>query len=684
MRSQSPTLLTQPDAIAQYKRQLVRFMSWKDGKPYTVGPTKIIFDEIDVYPTNHDFTTDELLAITPEDIVKWFSLKAYHNVNPSKEDRPLYATQNSLNYTKKALSYFMVHSLPQWNDVTRIGNPTKSKKVNALVRLVGKMETRDQGKKSNADRAFEYQEVAEVMKIFSTPEGSSIDNAMYACMFAYQIHFIARIDDVSKSKKQWLSFHPDHPYCLMGRLPWSKNVMEQQDSPWQIIVGENEWRIDVLLRFALYLEMACASKFNAESDFTFCAHHGDTPKRTKSRASAALKRRAIDKPQFREIFATTSRFRLSGEKHKAAKLGSHSFRKYGKTRARRSGVCSKDEVDLRGRWKQDNRKASSTYEDTFMPFPDAKVAFQLCHGGPIGYELVPNSGLSDDWIVKHVTPNTAAVYGHEMALILGKALLWACYEVDAKCIVDQTLYQRIITACHAVRGHDASATTNPVQKVGLILSESNGVAIIEACELVPNRNDNRGKTLDNRRLQRVEMMLHDVKQNQINLQNTMALEFAEQTKMLRKIDRLQRRMAAIPARAIRREQEKTTIEQDDDNNSEDEGRGNVGASHDAIVPGDLLSRSPPDLYILWDEYQVGLGNRKPARLFTSAERSKVSSIYSKRNKVWKLITDLINKRKEDKRVVIDAIYSAYGSVSVTTIIKNIQRDEKTGGHPNLR
>ena len=302
----SPTLLTQPDAIDQYKRVLVRFMSWKHGKPVSFGKNSLIFNENDIYPTHHDFTTEELLEITPEDIVKWISLMAYHNENPSKEDRPIYATRNSLSYTKKALSYFMVHCPMQWNDVTRVGNPTRSKKVNALIRLIGKLETRDLGKASSADRAFEYEEVAEVMKILSNQGGrSAIDNAMYTCMFAFQCHFIARIDDVSKSKKQWLSFHPEYPYCLMGRLAWSKNVIEQRDSPWQIIVGGNEWSLDVLLRFAIYLEMARESTFYVESPYTFYAHHGDSPKKVKSRASAALKKRAIDSPYFKEIFANT-------------------------------------------------------------------------------------------------------------------------------------------------------------------------------------------------------------------------------------------------------------------------------------------------------------------------------------------------------------------------------------------
>ena len=131
----------------------------------------------------------------------------------------------------------------------------------------------------------------------------------------------------------------------------------------------------------------------------------------------------------------------------------------------------------------------------------------------------------------------------------------------------------------------------------------------------------------NRRLQIVEMMLHEVKQNQVKQQNTMALEFAEQSKILRKIDRLQRRMAAIPARAVRRGQEKiSTIEQDDENNAD--GESQTAQTH-VTVHRDLLSKSPQDLFVLWDEYQFGLGGRKPARLFTIAEKGKVSSIYSK-------------------------------------------------------
>jgi hypothetical protein len=59
-------------------------------------------------------------------------------------------------------------------------------------------------------------------------------------------------------------------------------------------------------------------------------------------------------------------------------LGSHSICKFAATHARRSG-CSKDDKDLRGRWKSKDR-VSDVYEDTELPYPNAKVAEKLCIG----------------------------------------------------------------------------------------------------------------------------------------------------------------------------------------------------------------------------------------------------------------------------------------------------------------
>ena len=127
----------------------------------------------------------------------------------------------------------------------------------------------------------------------------------------------------------------------------------------------------------------------------------------------------------------------------------------------------------------------------------------------------------------------------------------------------------------------------------------------------------------------VERKVDNLTQSVTNLHNTVTQEFADNAMLLRKMDRLQRRMATVPA--VRR-QGKTS------NDAVLEGG-------DELRPnGPRLSKCPKDLFILWKEYEFGLEGRKPAKLFTSVEKGMVSSVYSKRHKVWKLIQDLINKK----------------------------------------
>ena len=97
-----------------------------------------------------------------------------------------------------------------------------------------------------------------------------------------------------------------------------------------------------------------------------------------------------------------------------------------------------------------------------------------------------------------------------------------------------------------------------------------------------------------------------------------------------------------------------------------------------------LSPNPTNLYVLWLEYKKGIGGRKPARQFTREERGhkKVKYTYCNRKKVWDLIDRLVWAGYTSD-VAIDKIYSVYGALSVTKIIKRIRNDEPNGGHPQL-
>ncbi len=68
-----------------------------------------------------------------------------------------------------------------------------------------------------------------------------------------------------------------------------------------------------------------------------------------------------------------------------------------------------------------------------------------------------------------------------------------------------------------------------------------------------------------------------------------------------------------------------------------------------------LSPTPRTLHVLWQEYEFGIGGRKPARLFTPTDRGKVKFKYSRRKVVWDVIAARV-RAGETAQVAIDRIY----------------------------
>jgi hypothetical protein len=104
-------------------------------------------------------------------------------------------------------------------------------------------------------------------------------------------------------------------------------------------------------------------------------------------------------------------------------LGTHSFQKFASTFCRRNR-CSEDEKDLRGRWKRRAQTSDHVYDDVELNWPDAKVTSQLCVGGPCKYVVKEGAGVSNNFILQHVVPSICTRFSDEVALVLGKALLW--------------------------------------------------------------------------------------------------------------------------------------------------------------------------------------------------------------------------------------------------------------------
>ena len=91
--------------------------------------------------------------------------------------------------------------------------------------------------------------------------------------------------------------------------------------------------------------------------------------------------------------------------------------------------------------------------------------------------------------------------------------------------------------------------------------------------------------------------------------------------------------------------------------------------------------SPRSLYILWDEYQNGMGGRKAAQLFTKEERGSCKFKYCRRKIVWDLISLHVNAGITAHRSC-DMIYAHYGEqLPVTKIINSLRRDIQRSGIP---
>ena len=99
-----------------------------------------------------------------------------------------------------------------------------------------------------------------------------------------------------------------------------------------------------------------------------------------------------------------------------------------------------------------------------------------------------------------------------------------------------------------------------------------------------------------------------------------------------------------------------------------------------------LSPRPPNLFVLWEEWLVGVGGRKPAKRFTSSERGKVAYNYSLRNCFWTVVDTMVRSGITSD-VAIDRVMAVYGAgTSVTDVCRAMRKDKalEHGVHPSLR
>ena len=663
----------EPAQLDRYHAVLVEFMRHKNNVNY---------------PKEYRFSDQELGTITPDDIYRWMCLKAYQKYDPSPTDRPIHARSSSLLYWKKAISYYMPNGNASWNCLANppCGNPTKSKEVNDLIRGVRKMETRKQGKKSNADRAMEPSEFEQSIALLEGEQNFD-KRHRYTAMLKTQFHFIARGDDIAHLKKENIEQSAEYPWTITGRLRWSKNVLEERDCPKQIILGAGDPRYCVLLALSIFEEGWIERGGGTEGPWLFCDGDGtefvevapggdsddDDDDEGDGNRQVDPRKDSIDAVRTKEACSRALRNVFRNQAFVRAPypepLGMHSVRKYGTTWPRRRGIL-KDFIDQRARWKG-RRRMQDRYADLALPWLDIKTANALCIGGAVKYKVKEGCGISDQWIAQTVAPGIASQFNSAIAAILGKSLMWAVFDPEISSLVPASIRMRIVAAYNTL-GEDARLADdqNPIEKAPLMCYENDGVVVIDE---VPNNEPMMAQGAGGQVVgghdpvgwrNAMYVKVSNLEQRIVVVQNYQASHHNAIESRLRSLEANTSRIALQP---VFRPVQGVGVDED--------GGGTVGAA--------TLSKCPRNLYVLWQEYQFGLGGRKPARQFTAVERGRVKFKYSRRKIIWGAIDRMV-RGGATAQVAIDRIYEVYGRLNVSAMAAAMREDEKRGGHQQLR
>ena len=585
-------------------------------------------------------------------------LKAYGKEDPSQNDIPLQRS-DTVKYYKKALSYWM-NSMGPWDPNQETGNPTRSKKVNDLLKVLKRLETRGVGAPAQADRAFTIGEFKQIMELFG-------GDSRHKAMCAFQYHMMGRIDDTAHVKKSSLKASMQYPGYLTAKIVWSKNIRDESNCPEQILLPSSDPTTCVYLQLAIWLEEWLQYGDGALSQWLFAEGRttdtSPTPDQDKEavnckRGLSRLLKKILDSEAF--------------TKDGPGNLGSHSTRKLSVSEARRRGA-PKDDVDYRARWIL--QRMQDRYTDIQLNWPDINCASLLCLNGAINYVLKQGAGLTDNWLAHSIAPAITSCFGEKIGAILAKPLLWAAFDQQWQEKLPSDIRHRIISRFVTLQRPGFGDGVNPVKKVEVIANQVGGAVTLDRMNLDEDENGNELQeplTIARDSAQyraAVFSRLGSIVTTVAETQTFATQELLDLKQRVKKLQEEVRNLSYAPARVVLPATERGThiIE-----GSTEQGQDPRPAT---------LCRNPRHLAILWDEYQNGVAGRLPARLFTAEQRGRCRAKYSQRKVFWDCMQRLIDNGCTAQTALhrIAAVYSG----SVTNKLKALLKDERRGGHTNL-
>ena len=658
-----------------------------DYEPYLRHLMSFAHHRTDIYPKGATFTKEQLLELQPQHIRDWLSKKAFGKVDWSYEngERPVHQRSSSMQFAKKAVSYFMPNKTPHWCNGQ--GNPTKSDIVNKLIKFVEQCEVRGEGAKSNVKRPLTQTEFRKEMELLAQHKDDLDHSVTFRSLGLWQYHLVGRIDDAANFEMSHPGGHDTYDFALKTKVSWSKNVTDERRCPDQILLGSGDDTYCVLIALGLHLESFL--ELHPETKYLFTEKDGkNAPKNLKAKYRRTLGKAAWSKDEFKDL--------SEGED---GDIGTHSKRKLPATYAVACG-CTWEEVEIRGRWKGGKgSRVINRYIDVKQLYHDAKVAATLCVGGAVKYVLI--EGISDEWLYENVVPSIRRRFPNDrkLCVLLAKALLYICLksvdESDTTAIpVPSHIRDRVIVAYNSLGLED----DQPVKKVPLHIYRVNETLQIDEVVTVAGGTDGEAASSNitvsgaagggpaSEMMQTI--LIRTIRNEQAigRVESTVLSALSEQ----RTFTSNQFRVLNNNVRCFGGQIQGSLVRQRPSNRGHRllrQNESDQAAILEEAAPA-TLAPMPRHLIVLWREFEIGLDGRKPARRFTISDRNRSQTTrqtYYRRNVIWQLMKRQIASGLSISQAAaeIRAIYGA--TTSITKISERIAKDKKTYGgyHPSL-
>ena len=653
------------------------------------------------------FDQDRLMELKPSHILEYFTFRAYGTLAPTHSSPSDKCRSTSLKDWKKSISYFHPLKGHPWNPNTQEGNPTRAPEISNFIKHIKKMETRGKGAQSKARSPFSHQEFRCLLRLIlylrNHPQDyDDLDSMGLNLFFLMQYYMIGRADDTSHWVMENLRSNPHSGgHAFSARFPWSKNIREERQSPWQTNMGAMDPDFCLLIALAMYLEkrneevppdLTTPSARLMFKHFTDLDDFEAAARQINSYVQSSMKdvlsqwqKLSLDhiaEEVLMDMFGLTKgEMRIDVSQ---GPKGTHSVRKRSSTAARQNGI-SLDAKDLRGCWHNSTR-VSSVYDSLEMPFVDAECCAALCAGGPCAYVLV------DDFppqLVLELVPNITAQFGPEIGLLLGRALIWAAYNHDKMGSIDDNFDIKN-------QMPDEWKETCPVQKCPLVITNNAGAAVYnvitgDGADSTGNHAPSAGSSLE----QKVDLLLLRFNQQEVLLNQVYAHSQGVQTALEKEAKETQKRIGSLGRAVQHMNRTNHVFRHFRRQQARNEGQGRavdaqVEVEEPEVVPNHRIVRRnavlaglPKSLEVLWQEFNVGTGGRLPAREFRAVERGlkKNKFKFCRRLPAWSIMDGLIRGGMTVDQACCE-IHGKYPNEStMTALLKRLAVDKKHGNLP---